>query len=78
MRSLAVGLLSGLVIVLFTTVFWRWSVGFSLVLAVTVAAMAVVTSAALRRDVHDEDEAWRLAAPDLVDPPAGPRDVAGP
>jgi hypothetical protein len=74
MRSFAVGLLSGLVMVVFTAVVWRWPVMFALGLAAFAAALAVVTTLALQRDLSHETDAWHRAAPDLVDPPAGPRD----
>ncbi len=57
---------------------FRWPVPAALGAAVLLAITVLVTARSLARDPGEADEAWRAAAPDLIEPPAGPRDTQSP
>jgi hypothetical protein len=71
LRTLAVAGLSSLGLVVYLVLWFRWPVAISLGVGVLMALLVVLTSASLGADPAEADAAWRAAAPDLVDRPAG-------
>lgn len=77
-RGLLISILVGAIVAMYTILWWRWSVPAGLGVAVLLAGLALMTSAAFGGDPGAADAAWRAAAPDLVEPRPIPRDGTEP
>ena len=75
-KSLAIAVISGAVLALFLTLFWRWPPAVGMGVGVLASAVVLLTSVSFGTDPARADRAWRDAAPGLVEPRAGlrPRD----
>lgn len=67
-RGLLISIGVGAVVAAYTILWWRWSVPAGLGVAVLLAGLTLMTSAAFGRDPAAADAAWREAAPDLLEP----------
>jgi hypothetical protein len=72
-KTFFIAVLSGAAIAVFFTLFWRWPPAISLGVGVLTSALVLLTSVSIGVDPARADRAWREAAPDLVEPRAGPR-----
>lgn len=77
-RGLLIAIGVGAVVAAYTILWWRWSVPAGLGVAVLLAGLALMTSAAFGRDPAAADAAWRDAAADLVEPRPVPRENQDP
>lgn len=60
-------------LVLYALLWFHWPVSISVGIGAILGTSVLATSVGLGRDASEADEAWREAAPDLLDPPAGPQ-----
>lgn len=77
-RSFLIAVLSGAALGAFFTIFWRWPAAVGLGVGVLTSAVVLLTSVSFGVDPARADRAWRDAAPDLIEPRAGPRAEDGP
>lgn len=72
-KTFLIAVLSGAGIALFFTLFWRWPAAVGLGAGVLTSAVVLLTSVSFGIDPARADQAWRDAAPDLIEPRTGPR-----
>jgi hypothetical protein len=72
-KTLTIAVLSGAGLALFFTLIWRWPAAVGLGAGVLTSAVVLLTSVSFGVDPARADQAWRDAAPDLVEPRTGPR-----
>lgn len=77
-RGLLISIGVGAVVAAYTIAWWRWSVPAGLAVALLLAGLTLMTSAAFGRDPAAADAAWREASPDLVEARPMPRDGQDP
>jgi hypothetical protein len=72
LRALAISAGVGIGVALFLVGWWHWPLAMGGGAAIILAGLALVGTISVGTDPKAADEAWRKAAPDLVDPVAGP------
>ncbi len=73
-RDLVIAATVGAGLGAYLLLWFRWPIPISIGAAVVLAILVFATSRSLARDPREADEAWRAAAPDLVEPRVGPLD----
>jgi len=71
-KTLAIAILSGFALAAFLTLFWRWPPAVGMGVGVLASAVGLLASVSFGTDPARADNAWREAAPDLVEPRARP------
>ncbi len=79
LRALVVALGVGVGAAAYTILWWHWALIAGGLVGIVLGGLAIVGSVSIGPKPADADAAWREAAPEFIDPPAGPRDsqVAG-
>ena len=72
-KTIVIAALSGAGLALFFTIIWRWPAAVGLGAGVLTSAVVLLTSVSFGVDPARADQAWREAAPDLIEPRAGPK-----
>lgn len=76
LRALIVALGVGLGASAYTILWWHWAVIAGAGVGIILGGLAIVGSVSIGPKPADADAAWREAAPEFLDPPAGPADSA--
>jgi hypothetical protein len=72
LRAIALSLGVGAGIGGYLTLWWHWPLAIGWGIGLVIGGLTLVGTMSVARDPSVADEAWRAAAPDLVDPPAQP------
>lgn len=72
LRAILVALGVGIGVAVYTTVFWHWQLAIGGGAGIVLGGLTLVGSVSIGPDPAEADAAWRAAAPEFVDPPAGP------
>ena len=72
LRALLIAIGVGLGIAIYTIVWWHWPFAIGAGAGILLGGLTLTGAVSIRADGAEADAAWREAAPDLVDGPAGP------
>lgn len=72
LRAILVALGVGIGVAVYTTVLWHWQLAIGGGAGIVLGGLTLVGSVSIGPDPAEADAAWRAAAPEFVDPPAGP------
>ena len=72
LRALLIAIGVGLGIAAYTIMWWHWPFAIGAGAGILLGGLALTGAISVRADGAEADAAWREAAPDLVDRPAGP------
>jgi len=73
-RALLVAIGVGGGVAAYTLLWWHWPFAIGIGAGILLGGLALTGTISIRAEGTVADAAWRAAAPDLQDPPAGPPD----